>query len=69
MGWEHMVSEASAERFVFRTRAGPLCPGESSKIQLCGHRKKVEKTDVGTVSVRVFDVCATTLHISHEPYV
>jgi hypothetical protein len=34
MGWEHMVSEASAERFVFRTRTGPLCPPESSKMQL-----------------------------------
>ncbi len=45
MGWDHMVSEASAERFVFRVRAGPLCPPESSKMQLCGHRKKTEKAD------------------------
>jgi hypothetical protein len=30
------VSEASAERFVFGARAGPLCPAESSKMQLCG---------------------------------
>jgi hypothetical protein len=45
MGWDHMVSEASAERFVFRARAGPLCPPESSKMQLCGHRKKEEKGD------------------------
>ncbi len=45
MGWDHMVSEASAERFVFRARAGPLCPAESSKMQLCGHRKKAEKAD------------------------
>ena len=45
MGWDHMVSEASAERFVFRARAGPLCPAESSKMQLCGHRKKEEKDD------------------------
>ena len=36
MGWDHMVSEASAER---------LCPSESSKMQLCGHRQKAEKTD------------------------
>jgi hypothetical protein len=43
MGWDHMVSEASPERFVFRARAGPLCPAESSKIQLCGHRQKTEK--------------------------
>jgi hypothetical protein len=45
MGWDHMVSEASAERFVFRARAGPLSPAESSKMQLCGHRKKSEKAD------------------------
>ncbi len=68
MGWDHMVSEASAERFVFRARAGPLCPAESSKMQLCGQRKKEEKL-IGTVSVRVFDVCATKLHISLEPCV
>jgi hypothetical protein len=43
MGWDHMVSEASPERFVFRARTGPLCPAESSKIQLCGHRQKTEK--------------------------
>jgi hypothetical protein len=30
MGWDHMVSEASVERFVFRARVGPLCPPESS---------------------------------------
>ena len=45
MGWDHMVLEASAERFVFRARTGPLCPAESSKMQLCGHRKKAEKAD------------------------
>jgi hypothetical protein len=56
--WDHMFSEASAERFVFRTRAGPLCPSECSKMQLCGHREKTE-TVIGTVPVRVFDVCAT----------
>ena len=56
--WDHMFSEASAERFVFRARAGPLCPSECSKMQLCGHREKAE-TVIGTVPVRVFDVCAT----------
>ena len=40
MGWDHMVSEASAERFVFRARAGPLCSSECSKMHLCGHREK-----------------------------
>ncbi len=45
MGWYHMVSEASTERFVFRARTGPLCPAESSKMQLCEHHKKAEKAD------------------------
>ena len=45
MGCYHMVSEASTERFVFRVRAGSLCPAESSKMQLRGHRKKAEKAD------------------------
>ena len=45
MGWDHIVSEASVERFVFRARTGPLCPTESSKMQLCGHDKKAEKAD------------------------
>jgi hypothetical protein len=56
------------ERFVFRARTGPLCPTVSSKMQLCGHRKKAEEV-IGTVSVRVLDVFATKLHISHEPCV
>ena len=45
MGSDHMVSEASPVRFVFRARAGPLCPAESSKMQLCAHHKKAEKAD------------------------
>ncbi len=45
MGCYHMVLEVSIERFVFRARTGPLCPPESSKMQLCGHHKKTEKTD------------------------
>ena len=58
MGWDHMFSEGSAEKFVFRARAGPSCPSECSKMQLCGHREKAE-TVIGTVPVRVFDVCTT----------
>ncbi len=53
MGWDHMVSEVSAERFVFRARAGPLCPAESSKIRLCGHGKKAEKADSDCVCLGV----------------
>ena len=58
IGWDHMVSEASAERLLSRARVGPSCPPECSKMQLCGHREKTETT-IGTVPVRVFDVCAT----------
>ncbi len=64
--WHHMFSEVSAERFVCRARAGPLCPSECSKMQLCGHHEK-EETAIGTVPVRVFDVCATNFiyHMNH----
>jgi hypothetical protein len=31
--------------------------------------ERKQKKLIGTVSVRVFDVCATKLHISHEPCV
>ena len=58
MGWDHMVSEARTERFVFRVRAGPLCSSECSKMHLYGHRQKAE-TVIGTVPARVFDVCVT----------
>ena len=60
MGWDHMVSEGSAERFVFRPRGAPLCPSEFSKMNLCGHREKAE-TAIVTVSARVFDMCATNV--------
>jgi hypothetical protein len=63
MGWDNMVSETSTERFVFRTRAGPLCPAESSKMQLCGHRKKAEKTDWDGVCSGVWCVCNKTSYI------
>ena len=63
MGWDHMVSEASAERFVFRARAGPLCPAESSKMQLCGCRKKAEKADWDGVCSGVWCVRNKTSYI------
>ena len=66
MGWDYMVTEDTAERFVFRSRAGPVCPSECSKMHLCGHHGKAE-TVIGTVSARVFDACATKVHASHEP--
>ena len=47
MGWDHMVSEDGSERFVFLTRAGPLCLSECSKMHLCGHHEKGE-TVIGT---------------------
>ncbi len=68
MGWDHMVSETSTERFVFRTRTGPLCPVECSKIQLCGHLKKSEKSDWDGTCWCVWCVC-NKLHTSHEPCV
>ena len=37
-----LVSEANAERFVFRARAGPLCSSECSKMHLCGHHERAE---------------------------
>ncbi len=58
MGWDHMVSEASSERFVFRARTSPLCPTECSKMNLCGHHEKAE-TAIGTVPARAFDVYST----------
>ena len=58
MGWDNMVSEATAERFVFRARAGPVCRSECSKMHLCGHGGKAE-TAVGTVYAGLFDACAT----------
>ena len=56
MGWDHMVSEVSAEKFVFRSRTGPLCPGECSKIQLSGHRKKT-----GGVPLELMETLSTLL--------
>jgi hypothetical protein len=35
----------------------------------CVDTERKQKKLIGTVSVRVFDVCATKLHISHEPCV
>ncbi len=35
----------------------------------CVDTGRQQKKLIGTVSVRVFDVCATKLHISHEPFV
>ena len=58
MGWDHMFSEASEERFAFRGRVGPLCPSECSKMDLCGHSEKEERV-IGKGSPRVFDVCGT----------
>ena len=40
-----MFSEVSGERFVCRTRAGPLCPSVWSKIHLCGHHEKRRNND------------------------
>jgi len=52
-----MVSEASARRFVFRSRASPACASECEKMQFHIQREEPE-TAILTVDSRVFDVCA-----------
>ena len=52
-----MVSEASAPRFVFRSRASPACASECEKMQFHIQREEPETTML-TVDSRVFDVCA-----------
>ncbi len=52
-----MVSEASAPRFVFRSRASPECVSECDKMQFHIQREEPE-TAMLTVDSRVFDVCA-----------
>ena len=53
----HMVSEASAPRFVFRSRTSPACASECEKMQFHVQREEPE-TSMLTVDSRVFDVCA-----------
>ena len=57
MRGHHMVSEASAPRFVFRSRASPTCASECEKMQFHIQREEPE-TVILTVDSRVFDVCA-----------
>jgi hypothetical protein len=52
-----MVSEASAPRFVFRSRASPACASECEKMQFHIQREEPE-TGMLTVDSRVFDVCS-----------
>ena len=51
-----MVSETSAPRFVFRSRASPECASECDKMQFHIQREEPE-TVMLTVDSRVFDVC------------
>ena len=53
-----MVSEASAQRFVFRSRASPACASECEKMQFHIQREEEPETAILTVDSRVFDVCA-----------
>ena len=53
----HMVSEASAPRFVFRSRASPACASECEKMQFHIQREEEPETATLTVDSRVFDVC------------
>ena len=51
-----MVSEASVPRFVFRSRASPVCASECEKMKFHIQREEPE-TAMLTVDSRVFDVC------------
>jgi hypothetical protein len=42
MGWYHMVSEVSGERFEFWARSSPLCASQSVKLQVSVHGEKPE---------------------------
>ena len=53
-----MVSEASAPRFVFRSRASPACASECEKMQFHIQYGEEPETAILTVDSRVFDVCA-----------
>ncbi len=53
----NMVSEASAQRFVFRSRA-TACASECEKMQFHIQREEEPETAILTVDSRVFDVCA-----------
>jgi hypothetical protein len=57
MSGHHMVSEAGAPRFVFRSRAMSVCASECAKMQFHVHREEPE-TAILTVDSRVFDVSA-----------
>ncbi len=52
-----MVSEASVPRFVFRSRASPVCASECEKMKFHIQREEPE-TAMLTVDSRVFDVRA-----------
>ena len=54
----NMVSEASAQRFVFRSRASPACSSECEKMKFHIQREEEPETAILTVDSRVFDVCA-----------
>ncbi len=53
----HMVSEASPPRFVFRSRTSPACASECVKMQFHVQCEEPE-TEILKVDSRVFDVCA-----------
>ena len=53
----HMVSEASAPRFVFRSQASPACASECVKMKFHIQREEPE-TAMLPVDSRVFDVCS-----------
>jgi hypothetical protein len=53
----HLVSETSEPRFVFRSRGSPACASECEKMQFHIQREEPE-TAMLTVDSRVFGVCS-----------
>ena len=54
----HIISEATAQRFVFRARTSPGCASECVKMQFHVHREEPE-TAIKAVASRVLNGYAT----------
>ncbi len=57
IGWYHMISEASGERFKFWARASPLCASRVSKIACEWTARETRNSDFDG-PFRALDVCA-----------
>ena len=61
----HMVSEASAPRFVFRTRASPACRTECVKMQFHVQREEPERAIIDS-GFSCFWSVNTKVHVCHQ---